>query len=184
MGPSGVLIMAGGSIGLPEASKAYTEKGQSGLLRVARVVTFCGFCSFLAGAIVIVVFGKQLLTAIYGPSFAHLELAAILMAVAYMIISFTLGPVLVLKATRNTRPLFHIQLVSLVVSAASLAVLSELWGVNGAAGATMVTFAIGAAGTRWVQHRVLQGHYEKSEKADQETHEGEPRPEPGIEAVI
>ena len=187
MGPSGVLIMAGGSIGLPEASKAYTEKGRSGLLRVARVVTLCGFLSFLAGAIVIVVFGKQLLTAIYGPSFAHLELAAILMAIAYMIISFSLGPVLVLKATRTTRPLFHIQLVSLVISAASLAVLSEVWGVNGAAGATMVTFAASAVGLRLVQHRALQGRYQKGEKTGPPDSLGGPlpsRPEPGVEPVF
>lgn len=187
MGPSGVLIMAGGSVGLPEASKAYAEKGRSGLLKVARVVTLCGFFSFLAGAIVIVVFGKQLLTAIYGPSFAHLELAAILMAIAYTIISFSLGPVLVLKATRNTRPLFHIQLVSLIVSLGSLAVLAEVWGINGAAGATMVTFAAGAIGTRWVQHRVLQGRYQEGEKTSPSDSLDGPapsRPESGVEPVF
>jgi O-antigen/teichoic acid export membrane protein len=187
MGPSGVLIMAGGSVGLPEASKAYTEKGRSGLLKVARVVTLCGFFSFLAGLLVIVFFGKSLLTAIYGPSFAHLEVAAILMAIAYMIISFTLGPVLVLKATRNTRPLFHIQVFSLVVSLASLAVLAEVWGVDGAAGATAVTFAAGALGTRWVQHRALQGRYKGGDKVDpsQPLDELAPsRPEPGVEPVF
>ncbi len=42
VGPSGVLIMAGGSIGLPEATKAYKEKGWSGLTRVARLVTAGG----------------------------------------------------------------------------------------------------------------------------------------------
>ncbi len=34
-GPTGVLIIAGGSIGLPEATKAFKEKGWSGLSRVA-----------------------------------------------------------------------------------------------------------------------------------------------------
>lgn len=157
-GPSGVLIMAGGSIGLPEATKAYREKGWGGLTRVARVVTIAGFCSFFAGAVVILAFGKSLLTSIYGPSFGHLELAATLMAIAYIVLSFILGPILVLKATRNTRPLFHVQLVTLLVSLVSLVALSVVWGVNGAAGATIVTYMVSAAGFRWVQHRVLKGH--------------------------
>ena len=156
VGPAGVLIMAGGSLGLPEASKAYTEKGRGGLIRVARVVTLAGFFSFLAGAIVIALFGQTLLTSIYGPSFSHLELAAILMAIGYIVISFGLGPILVLKATRNTRSLFHIQFVSFVVSLASLSVLAVVWGVNGAAGALIVTSLFSAGGSRWAQHRVLK----------------------------
>ena len=154
VGPSGVLIMAGGSIGLPEATKAYGEKGWRGLTRVTRLVTLAGFSSFLAGAVVVALFGRTLLSAIYGPAFGHLELAALLMAIAYVVISFNLGPILVLKSTRNTRWLFHIQLVSLVVSLASVTVLSLAYGVNGAAAAMIVTFVVSSGGSQWVQHRV------------------------------
>jgi hypothetical protein len=47
-GPAGVLIQAGGSVGLPEASRAYTERGVGGLLAVARRVTAAGLASVLS----------------------------------------------------------------------------------------------------------------------------------------
>ena len=157
-GPSGVLIMAGGSIGLPEATKAYAERGWKGLSKVARWITFAGFCSFLAGAIVIVLFGRTLLSAIYGAPFAHLELAAIFMAVAYVVLSFVLGPTLVLKATRHTRALFNVQLLSYLVMLPLLGLFSLLWGVNGAAAAMILGYGFSAAGSHWIQRRVHRAH--------------------------
>jgi O-antigen/teichoic acid export membrane protein len=154
VGPSGVLIMAGGSIGLPEATKGFAEHGWSGLTRVTRLVTAAGFVSFFAGAAVIAFFGKTLLSTIYGPSFGHLELAALLMAVAYIALAFNLGPILILKATRNTRWLFHLQLIDLVVALTAVTVLSINYGVSGAAGASIVMYGVSAMGARWVQHRV------------------------------
>ncbi len=154
VGPAGVLIMAGGSIGLPEATKAYAEKGWSGLTRVARLVTLAGFASFVVGAVVVTLFGRTLLSTIYGPAFGHLELAAVLLAIAYVFLSFSIGPILVLKATRNTRWLFHIQLVCLAVSLVSVTVLSLAYGVNGAAASIIVAYFFNSASAGWVQHRV------------------------------
>jgi O-antigen/teichoic acid export membrane protein len=185
VGPAGVLIMAGGSIGLPEASKAYTEKGLDGLIRVARIVTIAGLCSFLGGAVLIAAFGKTLLTTIYGPSFGNLELAAVLMAIAYIVFSFCLGPTLVLKATRNTRPLFHLHFLMLIVSLTSLAALAVVWGVNGAAASLIVTFLVGAVSMRWVQHRLLRGDYpEEVNSHVLDPLQGPSRPEPGVEPVF
>jgi O-antigen/teichoic acid export membrane protein len=152
-GPSGVLIQAGGSIGLPEASRAYADKGWLGLLRVARVVASAGIVSFLAVAVGIVIFGRTLLSDIYGKSFAHVEPAAILFAFAYVFIGFYLGPVLILKATRQTRWLLVVQVVSLLVSIASTVGLCVSLGVNGAALATVVTCAATAVAYRWCQQR-------------------------------
>ena len=44
-GPVGVLIQAGGSLGLPEAGRAYADKGWVGLRRVANIVTLAGLLS-------------------------------------------------------------------------------------------------------------------------------------------
>ena len=155
-GPTGVLIIAGGSIGLPEATKAFKEKGWSGLSRVARLVTLSGFVSFLAGGVVIALFGRSLLSAIYGPTFGHLELVALLMAISYVVCSLTLGPILVLKATRNTRWLFHTELATLAVSLCSVAALSVAYGVTGAAAAAIVAQSVSVTGARWAQRRVHQ----------------------------
>jgi O-antigen/teichoic acid export membrane protein len=153
-GPAGVLIQAGGSIGLPEASKAHSDRGWSGLVRVSRVVTGAGVVSFLAGALVIVVWGRALLSRIYGPQFAHLELVAVLIAVAYIFMGCSVGPVLVLKTTRNAHRIFYVQVVTLIVSLATVTALTLRFGVTGAAVATIATYGAAAAGARWYQHVV------------------------------
>ena len=163
-GPSGVLIMAGGSIGLPEASKAYAERGWSGLIRISRLVTGAGILSFGVGAVVIVVWGRPLLSAIYGHAFTKFEFAAVLFAIGYIVLGWNLGPILVLKSTRNSHWLFRIAFIGLVVSLTATAVLSSLFGVNGAAEATLVTAVASWLACRWYQHRarssVLQGEAE------------------------
>ena len=153
-GPAGVLVQAGGSIGLPEASNAYAEKGWGGLVKVSRVVTVAGVTSFAGGALVVVVFGRELLSRIYGPQFAHMEGVAVLIAVAYLFMGLSVGPVLVLKQTRNAQSVFYTQVLALVVSLSSVAVLTLRFGVTGTACATIATYVSAAAGVRWYQHVV------------------------------
>ena len=153
-GPAGVLIQAGGSIGLPEASKAHAERGWGGLVKVSRVVSVAGVMSFAAGALVVVVWGRALLSRLYGPQFAHLELPAVLIAVAYIFMGMSVGPVLVLKTTRNAHRIFYIQVATLVVSLAAVTGLSLRYGVTGAAVATIATYMTAAAGARWYQYLV------------------------------
>ena len=153
-GPSGVLIQAGGSIGLPEATRAYDEQGWRGLIRVARVVTAAGFLSFVVGAGIVAVWGGTLLSHIYGTQFGHLETAAVLFGIGYIFMGFWLGPILVLKSTRQTRWLLHVQIVSLAVSIGFTFAFCVVWGVNGAALATIVTAAATALAFKYSQARV------------------------------
>jgi O-antigen/teichoic acid export membrane protein len=153
MGPAGVLIQAGGSIGLPEATKAYAEKGWAGLIRVCRVVMVAGLLSGLASVVAVALWGRSLLTLVYGPTFAHLQFAAVLIGFSFVSIAAFLGPVLVIKATGNTRWLLQVQLVYLVVSVASGAALSAAYGVNGAAASIAFSCLAALAGYRWFQHR-------------------------------
>jgi O-antigen/teichoic acid export membrane protein len=153
-GPSGVLIQAGGSIGLPEASRAYAERGWSGLIRVSRFVTGAGVVSFGAVAVIVAVWGRDLLSAIYGREFAHVEFAAILFAISYVVSGSVLGPILILKATRNTRWLFQISFLMLIVSLAGTAALSLVIGIDGAAGANIAAQMVTAVGCRYYQHRI------------------------------
>jgi O-antigen/teichoic acid export membrane protein len=154
-GPVGVLIQAGGSIGLPEAGRAHADKGWAGLTRVAQIVTMSAILCVGLWAAVIFGWGKFLLSAVYGPRFAHLQFTAILSAIGVCCTPFILGPVLVLKITGNTRRLFQAQvMVSCVVSLGSVAVLSALYGVNGAASALIVTGLANVLLLRWCQHGV------------------------------
>jgi O-antigen/teichoic acid export membrane protein len=137
MGPANVLLQAGGSIGLPDASKAWDERGWSGLRRVSNVVLIAGVISLGSVAVVVLLAGKTLLSTLYGPEFATYGTAADLFALCCLIQIFGLGAILVLKTTNQPRTLFHIGLLALAVTSVSVVVLSYAWGVNGAAVATV-----------------------------------------------
>ncbi|MGH9107844.1 MAG: hypothetical protein ACRDZX_18835 [Acidimicrobiales bacterium] len=151
-----MLIQTGGSIGLPEASRAYAGSGWQGLLRVSRAVTVAGLASGLASLLAVAVWGRRLLALVYGPAFAHLQTASVIIGVGFVSLACLLGPVLVLKATRNTRFLFQVEVVSLVVSVTSAAALASLLGLDGAALSVVVTSTAAMAMLRWYQHGVAR----------------------------
>jgi O-antigen/teichoic acid export membrane protein len=152
-GPALVLIQAGGSIGLPEASRALSEKGWKGLRRVAIVISAAGILSIGLVGLAVVFFGGDLLRWTYGPEFARYWLASELFAIAYLITSVGLGLILVLKATRNTRHLFRTQVISLGVSVVAVGILAFTNGVSGVAGAAIVTGAANLAGLAYYERR-------------------------------
>jgi O-antigen/teichoic acid export membrane protein len=138
-GPAGVLIQAGGSVGLPEASRAYTERGVGGLFSVARRVTAAGLASFALVVGIVVIWGRPLLSLLYGPRFGHFWGIAVLMGVAYLVSTVILGPILILKTLRQTRALMIVQAALLVVSLVSTAALCVPFGVTGVAEASLIS---------------------------------------------
>ncbi|HET9061008.1 MAG TPA: oligosaccharide flippase family protein [Acidimicrobiales bacterium] len=144
-GPAGVLIQAGGSVGLPETSKSYAEGGLDSALRTAWLVTAAGFASVFAGAALVFLWGRTLLTLVYGPSFAHLQSAAEILSVGYLFLAFYLGPVLMLKVTKDTRKLMYVEVFSVVLGLATLGLFATAFGVKGAALAELVTSIVTAA---------------------------------------
>jgi O-antigen/teichoic acid export membrane protein len=155
-GPSQVLIQAGGSIGLPEASKALKERGWPGLRRVARVVTLAGTLSVGLIAVVVLFFGQQLLVALYGPEFGQFWFIADMLAISFLVNTVNLGAILCLKATRNTRGFFRVAVGALIVSVVAMVVLAPLFGIVGAATATLIgscSATIGLLITHWTSSR-------------------------------
>ena len=140
-GPSFVVIHAGGSFGLPEASKGLKDRGWPGLRRVGRLINLVSLLSIGLFGLIVIIWGVPLLRGIYGEQFVRYAQAARLMAVAYILSAFFMGPILVLKATKRTRPLFTVQVVALVSSVAAVAVFSSLYGVDGAAAALLISNA-------------------------------------------
>ncbi|HUI03339.1 MAG TPA: oligosaccharide flippase family protein [Acidimicrobiales bacterium] len=165
-GPALVLIQAGGGIGTPEATRAYAEQGWTSLTRVARAVGGLSVVSLGLGTLVVAVWGRPLLSLIYGTHFAHLQLVAVLIGVSNVVRGLSVGPILVLKATRNTRYLFHAVVVTLVASVLSVAALAPLYGVNGAAASTIVASVFMAASYLWFQHKVRRSRTGPSLDAD------------------
>lgn len=149
-GPSGVLMQAGGSLGLPEAAIAYQKHGWRGLQRVSWVVNGVSTLAMGSCVVVMAVWGATLLSLVYGPSFAHLQTAAVLIGIGFTLAALEMGPLLVLKVTKRTLWILHLQVVNLVASVASMVGLSIAFGVDGAAGSTIVRNAVSATGCAWL----------------------------------
>ena len=139
MGPAIVVINAGGSFGLPEASRQLAERGWTGMARVVRLVTGAGVLAATVSGIVVLVAAPILLKLLYGPAFVAYAPSARVFAVSMVISAFGVRPVLTLTTTRRVRPLFMVQLGRLAFSVAAVCVLSTAYGVTGAAMADLLT---------------------------------------------
>jgi O-antigen/teichoic acid export membrane protein len=171
-GPSLVLLQAGGSISLPEASKGLAERGWPGLRRVARLTTAAGIASVGFIGIVVLMFGRRLMVLLYGPEFGKYSHVALLLAVAYFFTTFSLGAILSLKTTRQTRVLFRVTLITLVVSLASVAILASTFGVQGAAEAAIVSGIAASSAQLMVHFRSSRREAERLQSESQSAGEG------------
>jgi O-antigen/teichoic acid export membrane protein len=141
-GPTFVLIMAGGSVGLPEASKALAERGWRGLRRVAWGVSAAAMASIGLVSGFVFFMGSTLLRVIYGPAFAQYWPSADLFAVSLLLAGLGIGPILILKVSRRTRRLFAVQAIGSVVSVCAVVSFALLFGVTGVAAAGVITAAV------------------------------------------
>ena len=73
MGPVFVVINAGGSFGLPEATRQLAERGWAGMAKVTRFVTGAGVLAAVACAIAVLAAAPLLLKLLYGPEFVALR---------------------------------------------------------------------------------------------------------------
>ncbi len=154
IGPTVVVINAGGSFGLPEASRQLEERGWTGMARVARYVTGAGVLAASVCGIVVLVAAPALLKLLYGPAFVAYAPSARVFAVSMVISAFGVGPVLTLTTTRRVRSLFVVQLGRLAFSVAAVCVLANAYGVTGAAMADVLTGVLTLAAVLLLQSSV------------------------------
>jgi O-antigen/teichoic acid export membrane protein len=157
-GPTNVLVQAGGSIGLPEASRGLHDRGWPGLRRIERVVTLGGVLSVGPIVVIVLIFSKQLMGIIYGQKFTSYASIADIVAISLLVSTFRLGAILALKTTKQTRLIYHTTVVALVSSLGLTALLASLFGVIGAAWA-----ALGSAVIVTLQTVVLHWRHSRPE---------------------
>ncbi len=145
-GPSMVLIQAGGSVGLPEASRGLKEKGWPGLRTVSRVFTLAGAVSVGLVGIVVFLFGRQLLELLYGPAFGQFSTIADILAVGFLFSTLSIGPILCLKTTRQIHRGVLVAIIAFVVSSIAMIVLAPRFGLTGAAIATVIGLVASTVG--------------------------------------
>lgn len=190
-GPALVLIQAGGSVGLPEASRALKDKGWRGLRNVSLVVSAAGVVSILVVGVIVVIAGAPLLRLTYGPEFSRYWPATDYFALAFLITCVGLGPILILKTTRNTRLLFRVQLISVVISIPAVSVLAVIFGVTGGALAAIASGTAQVSGMLYYSHKVRKKLFESGEdpegtpdESSFEGRHGQPGPVPNLENVV
>ena len=138
-GPTSVVVNAGGSFGLPEASRQLDEHGWKGMARVSRFVTGSGVLVAGACCVAILLAAPTLLRVLYGPEFVVYAPSLRIFAVSAVFGALGVGPVLKLTTTLRVRPLFVLQLGGLAFSVAAVRVLVIYYGVTGAAMAALLT---------------------------------------------
>jgi O-antigen/teichoic acid export membrane protein len=168
IGPTNVVINAGGSFGLPEATRKFAERGWAGMVRVSRFVTGAGVSAAGACAVAVLFAAPTLLRVLYGPAFVSYAPSARLFALAVVVSAFGVGPILTLTATRRIVPLFIVQLARMVISVALTCLLAKAYGATGVATVNLVTCAV-ALVAMWV----IQSATRRSVEAT--------RPTPGVQ---
>ena len=139
IGPTNLVINAGGSFGLPEATRQLAERGWTGMVRISRFVTGAGVSAAAACAVAVLFAAPTLLRVLYGPKFVPYAPSARLFALSIVVSSFGVGPTLTLTATRRIVPLFIVQLARMVFSVALTFFLARAHGVTGVATVNLVT---------------------------------------------
>ena len=118
IGPTNLVINAGGSFGLPEATRQLAERGWTGMVRISRIVTGAGVSAAGACAVVVLFAAPTLLRILYGPNFVSYAPSARLFALSIVVSAFYVGPTLTLTATRRIVPLVIVQIARMALSVA------------------------------------------------------------------
>ena len=154
LGPATLVINAGGSFGLPEASRQLEERGWTGMARVSRLVTGAGVAAASACGIAVLVAAPTLLRLLYGPGFVVYAPSARIFGISIVVAAFAVGPILTLTTTRRVRSLFVVQLARLVFSVGVVCALTSAYGVTGAAAAELLTGVLTLAAVLALQSSV------------------------------
>ena len=156
MGPTVVILLAGGNIGLPEAARRADSARPGELRRFARQLTLGTFICIAGYGAVVTVGGRTILSAVYGPEFARFGSLATLVAVAYVVMVSVFGQGIALKAAGRMRRLWRVRILVAVASFTSVVLLVRWFGTSGAGWAAVATGACYAAGVYTVYRTELR----------------------------
>ena len=153
LGPTILVINAGGSFGLPEATRQLAERGWAGMIRVTRFVTSAGVAVAGVCAVAVLFAAPTFLRVLYGPAFVPYAPCARLFAISIAVTAFGVGPTLTLTATRRIVPLFVVQVVRMVFMVALTFLLAKANGATGVATVNLVGCAVTLAAMWVIQSR-------------------------------
>lgn len=139
LGPSIVIAVAAGNIGLPEASRRADAHDQGPLHHFARRLNVATFAALAAYGLFVAVAGRHLLTLVYGGEFARFAPIASLVAGGYALLGAVFGFGIALKVAGKMRRLWRARVVVAALSLTSMVVLVRALGATGAGWAGVAT---------------------------------------------
>ena len=154
VGPVMVILLAAGNIGLPEASRRL-DSGPTAVRRYARRLSLGTVCCVGAYGLALAIAARPLLRVMYGAEFARFAPLAILASLQYLIMVSVYGQGIWLRATGAVRRLWPLRLVTAPASLASLVLLVDWLGLNGAGWAGVATGAFDALAIYFISRRVV-----------------------------
>lgn len=155
MGPTVVILLAAGNVGLPEAARRAASTDRRELRRYVRRLTAATMACVVAYGLILAVLARPLLRLLYGPAFERFAPLALLAALQYVIIVSMYGQGIALRATEGMTRLWKARVVVAVASSASLVVLWHLFGLNGVGWAGVATGGCEAVAIGWIYRRML-----------------------------
>jgi O-antigen/teichoic acid export membrane protein len=139
MGPTIVILHAGASIGLPEASRLTHPADASALRRFARHLTLGTATCIAVYAAAVILAEKQLLGILYGSEFVRFAPLVTLAAIQQTVAAFVFGQGIALKAAGRMRRLCWTRLLAAAASLLSMVALVRWLGTIGAGWAGVAT---------------------------------------------
>lgn len=157
MGPTVVILLAGGNLGLPEASRRADPEQPAALRVYARRLTTGILCCVGLYCAAVAVGSGRLLGALYGPAFSRYGVLATLSALQYVLLATVFGQLIALKAAGRMRLLWRVRIGVFIASLSSMTLLVRWLGTPGAGWAGVATAALYLTAIQSVYRREL-GH--------------------------
>ncbi len=110
MGPSVVIKLSGGNIGLPTMTRSYRQSGYSGLMAVANRFTFWVSGAQWLYCLVMVLIGPQLMVVLYGDEFSDYGWLIYVLSLQYAITATHFGQSIAVKVAEMARQMWVMRL--------------------------------------------------------------------------
>lgn len=139
MGPTMVILLAAGNIGLPEAARRAAAADRGELRRYVRQLSFWTSTSVALYGVGLAVAARPLLRVLYGPAFVRFAPLTVLVAFQYMVLVSVYGQGLALRATGWVSRLWPARFAIVAGSLVSLVLLHKWLGLAGVGWAGVAT---------------------------------------------
>lgn len=140
--PSQVVTTAGQAVGLPMLSRAHATAGSSGIRRGAMIYTLIVGGVLTAYGCIILAFGPFLLSTVFGKAYLEFHFLVLPCALVFLLNAWASGAVIGLIAMASGRALLFVQAAIFAVQIPLLILLSNRYGVAGAAWAAAAGAAV------------------------------------------